>query len=290
MFRAVQEVEAGASIYSAAKKYHLYATTLQKRVLAHRGRITLTKRGHKIRMPEETEQKLAVSVRQMGKFGFQPTIGKLREMAYDYLRADKLTHLFNDKLPGYDWAKSFMNRHHLCLEKKGSSLITAHGERLLHSSDERTFSSQTPPEVLSPATLIRMLQQFAPRGMKYVVQLVPDIVENPFKEATKSCDPPSAQPQKRRRSSCEKAKEVKKKGEENGKSKRKKRSVLEEFAGEVEVDDPAPLKTEIDSDGLSEIGAESPVNLEKTITKIIKSEEPAENRVKPCHVILTKLK
>lgn len=116
---AIEEVENGASVRSTAKKYHMSTSMLRRRVLANSGLITLKKQGPKLIFSVETEQKLASCVKRMAELGFGPTMEEFREIVHDYLCANEITHLFKDKPPGYDWTKSFMDRHRLTLKKHG---------------------------------------------------------------------------------------------------------------------------------------------------------------------------
>lgn len=116
---AIEEVENGASVRSTANKYHMSTSMLRKRVLAHCGLISLKKQGPKFRLPKETEQKLAALLTRMAELGFGPTLEEFREIVNDYLEANDLLYLFKGKVPGYDWAKSFLERYRLCLKKGG---------------------------------------------------------------------------------------------------------------------------------------------------------------------------
>lgn len=72
--------------------------------------IALKKQGIKPRLGPEMEEKLA-------ELGFGPTLNEMIEIAGDYSMANELPHLFHDKLPGYAWAKNFMQKHKLYLKK-----------------------------------------------------------------------------------------------------------------------------------------------------------------------------
>ena len=121
---AIEEVENGASVRATAKKYHMSTSMLRKRVLASKGLVTLRRQGPKLRLPTETEQKLASCVRRMAELGFGPTLEEFGEIVSEYLSANELTHLFKDKPPGYDWAKSFLERQNLSLKISGLMQLT----------------------------------------------------------------------------------------------------------------------------------------------------------------------
>lgn len=56
----------------------------------------------------------------MTELGFGPTLNEIIEIIVgDYLMTSELTHLFHGKIPSYDWAKSFMERHKLSLKMSG---------------------------------------------------------------------------------------------------------------------------------------------------------------------------
>ena len=116
---AINEVEAGASLRSTAKKYHMSYFMLRQRCLNRKGLVELGKQGRKQRVPHETELKLATYIRRMADLGFGPTKGELVEIVHDYLEANNLSYLFNYKRPGDDWTSNFMKRHRLTLKKAG---------------------------------------------------------------------------------------------------------------------------------------------------------------------------
>lgn len=116
---AIEEVKNGASVRSTAKKYHISVSMLRKRCLQSQGLVQLGKRGRKPRLSAATEEKLATCIRQMAGLGFGPTLEELKVIVFDYLEANELGHVFDDKKPGDDWANNFMRRHKLSLKKAG---------------------------------------------------------------------------------------------------------------------------------------------------------------------------
>ena len=51
--------------------------------------------------------------------GLGPTLLEFREIVKDFLLANGLETVFNDGMPGYDWATAFMRRHNMTLKTGG---------------------------------------------------------------------------------------------------------------------------------------------------------------------------
>ncbi|KAK4321747.1 hypothetical protein Pmani_007485 [Petrolisthes manimaculis] len=62
---AIEEVNAGASVRSTAKKYHMSTSMLRQRSLHNIGVIELKSRGHKTLFPMHVENKLASYVMRL---------------------------------------------------------------------------------------------------------------------------------------------------------------------------------------------------------------------------------
>ncbi|KAG0716222.1 hypothetical protein GWK47_010228 [Chionoecetes opilio] len=92
---------------------------LRKRCLHNKGLFEMKSRGRKTILPMHLQQKLASYIKRMAELGFGPTKQELQAIVFDYLEANELGHLFNDKPPGDDWIINFMGRHRLSLKKAG---------------------------------------------------------------------------------------------------------------------------------------------------------------------------
>ncbi|KAG0729343.1 hypothetical protein GWK47_030577 [Chionoecetes opilio] len=224
---AIEEVNAGASVRSTAKKYHISTSMLRKRCLHNKGLLEMKSRGRKTILSMHLEQKLASYIKRMAELCFGSTKQELQAIVLEYLEANELGHLFNDKPPGDDWIINFMGRHRLSLKKAGLMQIARKNVK-----DERKGKN---------------------KGMRYVVNLVPEEDETSFEAVIKSRGRPSAsssQPQKRHRISMHGAVLTYAKFLEQQKSKEDKKT---QKAEKSDSDVDSPPQVEVDSDSSGEL-------------------------------------
>ncbi|KAG0713046.1 hypothetical protein GWK47_017093 [Chionoecetes opilio] len=262
---AIEEVNAGASVRSTAKKYHISTSMVRKRCLLNKGLLEMKSRGRKTILSMHLEQKLASYIKRMAELGFGPTKQELQAIVFEYLEANELGHLFNDKPPGDDWIINFMGRHRLSLKKAG----------LMQKARKNVKGERKGKN----------------KGMRYVVNLVPEEDETSFEAVIKSRGHPSAsssQPQKRHRISMHGAVLTDAKFLEQQKSKedKKKKKTQKAEKSDSDVDSPPQVEVYSDSSGeLSDLYDENIMTLDKTVKaalgcKELLQELPKESEIK----------
>ena len=124
MKAALQHIaKTGLSIRKTATKFNISITTLSRRCLEEHGTLQRKSQGRKTAISPDVEKYIAESIGKMSKCGFGPSLLELSQIVSEFLDLKKIETIFDKNKPGYEWSKSFMNRHHLKRRKGGQMQI-----------------------------------------------------------------------------------------------------------------------------------------------------------------------
>ena len=107
MEKAVRQVKEGKSVPKAARDNHVPRETLRDTV----GGLHKKRCGGQLYLTDELETALVSVLDQLSTWKYPLTSYELRCLVRNYITSCNIESKFKDNMPGYDWAKGFIQRH-----------------------------------------------------------------------------------------------------------------------------------------------------------------------------------
>ena len=109
MEKAVRQVKEGKSVPKAARDNHIPRETLRDTV----GGLHKKRCGGQLYLTDELETALVSVLDQLSSWKYPLTSYELRCLVRNYITSCNIESKFKDNMPGWDWAKGFIQRHKL---------------------------------------------------------------------------------------------------------------------------------------------------------------------------------